>query len=51
MFFGLLSSVTLLVCQSSGLFNNVLIHPDIENEGWSASTPKPRLFQTITNYE
>lgn len=48
---GLLSSVALFGCQSTSLNSTGFTNPTVDNENWSASTPKPRLFQTITKYE
>ncbi|MBO1529793.1 META domain-containing protein [Psychrobacter sp. F1192] len=48
---GLLSSVVLLGCQSTSLSSTVFTNPAVDNENWSTSTPKPRLFQTITKYQ
>ena len=48
---GLLSSIALFGCQSTRLNSTVFTNPAVDNENWSASTPKPRLFQTITKYK
>ena len=48
---GLLSSVVLFGCQSTSLNSTEFTNPAVDNDNWSDSTPKPRLFQTITKYQ
>lgn len=47
----LLSSMSLLGCQTNNLTRTAQTSATINDKNWSATTLKPRLFQTATNYE
>lgn len=43
--------LALLGCQTNSLNHSAQTSTVIDDKNWSASTPKPRLLQTITKYE
>lgn len=51
LFIGLLTATALLGCKSNAVHNQTATYSTINSKYWSAATPKPRLFQTITKYE
>ncbi|MCH1781627.1 META domain-containing protein [Psychrobacter glaciei] len=43
--------LALLGCQTKSINHSAQASPIIDDKNWSATTLKPRLFQTITNYD
>ena len=51
LFVSLLSLIALLGCQTNSLDHTAQTRAVIDDKNWSATTLKPRLFQTATKYE